>query len=381
MYLTSHYNKVNFRRFYENIGGQAQDKNGHKITIEEQVERDTNTGAITVKREVYTDYEGECTRKITRENGKIKSDEMFGDYERLYKNGKVVKETFFVKGSMNSKSGLQTDRTEKLFGEKIKCLSWYSRGSLYKQVAYYTNNRKAYHYSKGSKKPLLLYRKTGELWARYAGAPVNYSPNGCIFNAGQYRYSYRNEGKTKQNTPADISGSGNFSIEVYTRKGVIDFRGQYENSQKTGEWLKAGALTYYISGVEVSKEIYKCDPQEWNADEVLGIENAQLRASLLKKFTYERLLQRKQGRIVDTDKSNDRDNSIMEFTNPRADNSDDKIIRVLKVCCPTTRTYYALRIPPNVGTCEVARSWTFNVDVNDNNTISDADLVKFARET
>jgi hypothetical protein len=309
MYVSGYYNKVNFRRFYENVSGQAKDKKGHKITITEEIERDAS-GKIATRREIYTDYNGNATRKITRENGRLVLDELFGVYEKHYEKGKCVREINFVAGSLSSKNGLQTDRTETLFGEKIKCLSWYSRGSLYKQVATYSNNRVAYRYSKGSKKPVLLYRKSGELWAEYAGAPVAWSPRGCIFNAGgRWRWEQDNE-KDRKKTPADVSGSGDFSLKVYDKRGKVVHSGQYESSQKVGEWLEKGATTYYLSGVQVSETLFKSDPDKWDADEILSIENAQLRASLLKKFTYERLLQRKQGRVVDTDTTDGRDNSI-----------------------------------------------------------------------
>ncbi len=378
-YLAGYYSKVNFRRFYENITGDAQNSKGSKITIDETIERNEKTGRVVMRRIIYTDTNGHATRKITRENGRLRSDELFGVYEKLYEKGKVVKDINFQAGSLVCKNGLQTDKTDKLFGEKIKCLSWYSKGSLYKQIAWYSNNLKAYQYSKGSKKPLHLRRKTGELWAVYTGAPVSWSPLGCIFNSGSSRYAWQGEGKLKK-SPADISGSGNFTIKVYNKNGHVYFTGAYENNQKIGIWLEKGTKTFYLSGVSVSEKLYSGDAETWDADEVLGIENAQLRASLLKKFTYERLIQRKKGVVIDTDKTNDRDNSIIELTNEKGDN-DDKIIHILKLRCSTTQTYYALRIPPEIIKCEVARSWTFNKDVDDKNNIPDEELVRFARET
>lgn len=378
MYLTGHYSKVNFRRFYESIRAEAQTKDGHAVNIYET--RETDTKGKKTNRIIYTDNSGHARRKVIRENGRLISDEVFGEYTKIYDKGKVVTYTRYASGSLQCKQGLCTDKTELLFGEKINLSSWYSKGSLYKQIAYYTNNRKAYQYSKGSKKTMLLYRRSGEVWAEYTGAPIAWSPRGCIFNAGSRYYWHAEEEQNKKRTPVDITGSGSFALKVYDIRGKIIHSGQYERSQRIGVWLEDSINTYYLTGVKVSENIYRNDPSKWNADEVLAISNAQLRASLLKKFTYERLIQRKKGRIVDHDTTNDRDNTIIEFDNAKG-SGDDRFIRILKVCCPTTRAYYALRIPPEISNCEVARSWTFNRDLDDNGTITDADLVKFMRET
>lgn len=71
-----------------------------------------------------------------------------------------------------------------------------------------------------------------------------------------------------------------WKVTVYDKSGVkVVTQGCVKNRQKEGKWLEHGKETYYISGVQVSRQIYEGDPAKWDGYDVLSIPNAQLRCS------------------------------------------------------------------------------------------------------
>jgi hypothetical protein len=117
---------------------------------------------------------------------------------------------------------------------------------------------------------------------------------------------------------------------------------------------------YYLSGVQVSRSLYEEDPANWDGHEVLKIPNAQLRCSLLSRMGFNRLLEKVQCRVIDTC---DDGGQLLEVDTQAAENfhAVDRIMRMVKVVCPSTGQVYVLRVPPAITGYQQARQWTFGL--------------------
>ncbi len=156
--------------------------------------------------------------------------------------------------------------------------------------------------------------------------------------------------------------SNDWSVQVYDTDGTtLVTQGKVESRQKVGKWLEKGRATHYISGVKVSRELYEEDPAKWNPHEVLKVPNAQLRCSLLKKMGFNLLLDKIKPRILD---HSDDGGQLLEIDSGIREGSVfgvDKMMRLVKVVCPSTQQVYLLRVPPNISKFEQARQWTFGL--------------------
>jgi hypothetical protein len=104
-------------------------------------------------------------------------------------------------------------------------------------------------------------------------------------------------------------------------------------------------------GVEVSDNI-AFESQSMTAQDILKIENVELRRVLIERLGYETLLQQVGGLIRDrdTDAGGERQLVYIPF-------EDDEPLMVLKVSCPSTGHIHILRVPPNMQSCHQAAAW------------------------
>lgn len=153
-----------------------------------------------------------------------------------------------------------------------------------------------------------------------------------------------------------------YNITVFDEKGKVKIKGGVVNRQRDGEWIIGYENVYYLKGLKVSQKLFYSKPEELDPKEVLETRNIQLRASLLSKIGMERILQVCGGEV----KHVDGDNQLIIIPMPEQGGVSfpkrDVVLAILKVRCPSTGTFYALRVPPNVNTCEEARQWTFGLD-------------------
>jgi len=90
---------------------------------------------------------------------------------------------------------------------------------------------------------------------------------------------------------------------------------------------------------------------QWKVEWLLDEPNAELRRVLLREVGYSRIMQEIPNTLIHSDRD-------MELR--RIDAAVDvEPITLLKVTCPSTGAFYTLRVPPDSGTCEAARAWTF----------------------
>lgn len=271
------------------------------------------------------------------------------------KQSKTVKEEYFEPGTLQAirrgslwkrETGIKLCGTE----GRVECYST-SSGAYGKEVFTYGNGNQGYVAARWRKK-LVVKRPNGKPWMIIEGqVSVN-------------RHSIAEQFKS------DASALGlwrfmrgqNWSVTVYDADGATAItQGHVENRQKQGKWLEQGKVSYYISGVKVSRELHEEDPDKWNAREVLGIPNSQLRCSLLNRMGYDKLLEKVKCKIIEEYGD---EGQLLEINTGVAEGSArglDKIMRLVKVVCPSTRQVYVLRVPPTVESFEQGRQWTFGL--------------------
>jgi len=278
----------------------------------------------------------------------------YGRDRKTRKGNKTVKEEYFEPGTLQAirRGTLWKRETGIPFCGKegtVECYST-SSGAYGKEVFTYKNGVKAYTASRWRKK-LEVKRPDGKLLmvitgkVRLNGQPLAKSLDPDSADAG---LRYRMRGASWDLTVYDASGS------------KIITQGHVENRQKQGKWLERSKVYYYMSGVKVSRKLYECNPDEWDSYEVLRIPNAQLRCSLLNRLGYDKLLEKVECKIID--RSNDGE-QLLEIDTHTDKNTRgvDRIMRMVKVICPSTEQVYVLRVPPEIANFEQARQWTFGL--------------------
>ncbi|MBP5976253.1 hypothetical protein HW132_26865 [Brasilonema sp. CT11] len=104
-------------------------------------------------------------------------------------------------------------------------------------------------------------------------------------------------------------------------------------------------------GVQVSDRI-AFESQSITGQDILNVENVELRRVLIERLGYETFLQQVGGLIRDrdTDAGGERQLVYIPF-------EDDEPLMVLKVTCPSTGHTHILRVPPYMRSCHQAAAW------------------------
>ncbi|MEA5513914.1 DUF6745 domain-containing protein [Nodularia sp. UHCC 0506] len=120
-------------------------------------------------------------------------------------------------------------------------------------------------------------------------------------------------------------------------------------------------------GVRVTDEIAFASDSITGQD-ILNIENVELRRVLIERLGYETLLQQVGGLVRDRDQDAGGERQLVYIPF-----EDDEPLMVLKVTCPSTGHIHVLRVPPNMRTCHQAAAWIagFN-NPNDYNPLIEA---------
>jgi len=232
----------------------------------------------------------------------------------------------------------------------VECYST-SSGAYGKEIFTYNNGNLGYIAAIWRKK-LQVRRPDGKLWIVVKGGKVslNRRPLANKIDSGANDLGFRH-----------IMRGRNWEITIYDESGKIVTQGKVENSQKQGKWLEDGKVSYYLSGVKVSRQLYEENPSKWDGYEVLRIPNAQLRCSLLNKMGYDKLLSKVKHKVIDTSDDGGQLLQIDTGLDGHSTRGLDRIMRLLKVICPSTKQVYVLRVPPNIETYQQARQWTFGL--------------------
>jgi hypothetical protein len=293
----------------------------------------------------------------------------YGHEYTVKRAGKIVQQVFYEPGTLHAmrRGGLWKRQTDlKLCGSEgvLECYS--TAGGLYrKEVFTYSNGVKAYVANR-HKEGLEVFRPDGKLWVLLEG-PVR---------PGFHPIAQRLNPNGNDVGLTGLWAGLNLKVTVYGPSGTrVVTQGAYVNRRREGRWLENGKVSYYLSGVKVSRKICEEDPDQWDAWEVLRIPNAQLRSSFLNKMGYKRLLEKVEHEVINTDDDGSQLLAITVIPDRHTPPGIDRTMRLLRVVCPSTHASYVLRVPPEVQSCQQARHWTLGLDLDNVKDGSRFDLI------
>jgi hypothetical protein len=109
-------------------------------------------------------------------------------------------------------------------------------------------------------------------------------------------------------------------------------------------------------GVRVSDRL-AFSPQTLNGQDILALENVELRRIMIDRLGYETFIQQVGGlvRDRDTDAGGERQLIYIPF-------DDDEPLMVVKLICPSTGHIHVLRVPPHMRSCRQAVAWIAGFD-------------------
>jgi len=232
----------------------------------------------------------------------------------------------------------------------VECYST-AGGAYGREVFTYDNGVQGYVASRW-RKQLKVRRPNGKLWIVITGKA----------RLGRETFAERLNKEVKNLDIWYWMRQDNWDITMYDSDGsTVVTQGYVEGRHKQGKWVEQGKVTYYMSGVRVSRQLYEEDPAKWDAREVLRVPNAQLRCSLLNRMGYDKLLEKVQPRIIG---QSDDGGQLLEIDSGLKEDNGfglDSMMRLVKVLCPSTGQIYVLRVPPGIANYEQARQWTFGL--------------------
>lgn len=109
-------------------------------------------------------------------------------------------------------------------------------------------------------------------------------------------------------------------------------------------------------GVQVSDQI-AFESQSITGQDILNVENVELRRVLIERLGYERFLQQVGGLVRDRDRDAGGERQLVYIPF-----EDDEPLMVLKVTCPSTGHTHILRVPPHMRSCHQAAAWIAGFD-------------------
>jgi hypothetical protein len=104
-------------------------------------------------------------------------------------------------------------------------------------------------------------------------------------------------------------------------------------------------------GMEITYHI-AFEPQKFTADEILKINNLELRRFMLDRMGYEAFVDQLRPTAIWTDQDRGGQRRLL-----RVDMRQDEPLLMLEVRCPSTGRGYLLRVPPTMQTCGQAAAW------------------------
>lgn len=317
--------------------------------------------------------EGGIATGVTRwVKGQKQSVEVFGQYKDTWLNGKRTR-VLYRKGTTRHLAPAEyrtitITRHEPLYeGSRYKgtrTMKW-TGWCLRSERFVYANGQVAYHRN----------RKQGELTVLSpTGKPLAHVADYQLGTPSRWRKGGANTHQTAQGAIADLlaslrTGQYRSDFTLWDSQGRKRAYGQYENGQRVGKWLTQGdggdnankgkrLITYYLRGVAVSQQVFETPPEQLDPNEVLKIDNAQLRAALLSRVGMQKVVEKCGGKVIDATEDGQ---SLLAIPIPERGSGDD-MLHILKVVCPSTKTEYYLRTPPTLSTCREARLWTLGVE-------------------
>lgn len=160
-----------------------------------------------------------------------------------------------------------------------------------------------------------------------------------------------------------VRGQLNGRTVYFYSNGNVRREENYSWGRRNGrftKWSEEGIVTerrIYVNNVRILQRIQNLiDSGELNAQHILEIRNSEVRRVCLEELGYSRFLSQLAHTIIDRDGENEL---------VRIDwHQREEPIYLVKVKCPSTEVFYALRVPPRMLTVKEAIAWTFQLDEN-----------------
>ena len=128
-----------------------------------------------------------------------------------------------------------------------------------------------------------------------------------------------------------------------------NIQGQLHADGKPALLFRDGYCLWMLNGVAVPRDYVLTPAEKMNADLILKEKNAQVKMELIKKIGYERILKDLHADKLDTW----REYELLKIER----NIDVEPIVLVKMACPSTGAFYALRVPPQTKTCREGVMW------------------------
>lgn len=330
------------------------------------------TGDFDTGKERNSNYS--CTNFILGHETKSKTGALI-ERERYgveYRNADV--QIPYSAKTWNGIHGTIKRRTEIL---KAPCVihTIFKRGRFIQQSAYWRNGVTAYQFKRGDTALEVRYPR-GTPALKISKLEIDYK---------EWNITERLKAGVEIFEKLEHIGESYTFIE-YDRVGRIKNKGAYKNRQKTGKWVIAYKKQAYLNGLMVDAELLEAKPESISVRRILKEQNAQIRAMLIEKVGYKRLVAEIKAKTIHSaiDKAGN-PMTLLELPIGADDgngNSNGSRVRVLSVVCPSTKANYILGVPDftwdngaktPISTCEQAKLWGFQ-----NN---ESEVIKWVKET
>ncbi len=291
------------------------------------------------KSERYVVKGGQLAESMEKENNR-KVHTVFGEYKKTYKHGRLEEERYFERDWRIKWKGL-------FFRQMTKnhVLERYSSGgSMCREIVYYRNGKLMY--SLGRNKNVRIFNPDGTPMARIR----------LSRNKGLYSSMYGPNLNIPEIKKLTATFADDWYYELYDEKGGICYWIKGKNGTPL-EGVKNGNRLYFIRGIQVPKKVID---GTYDAPYILSYPNVTIRSEMMKKYGIEQILQELQGETVDKNEEYE----LLKFPMPGG-NADNKAMQVLKMKCPSTQVWYALRVPPECRNIGEAINWTYGMSLGD----------------
>jgi hypothetical protein len=292
------------------------------------------------KKEKYIVQGGELVESIEQERGR-KTHIVFGQFRKTCKKGRPEKEEYYESGWKIKWKGLFLRQVD-----KDRILERYSSGgSMCREIVYWKNKALAYSMGKGNKN-IKIFNPDGSPMAK-----IKLSKGKGLWSGKYGQHLDIPEIKKLTATFAE-----DWHYELYDTRGEVCSWIKGKNGTPL-DGMKNGYRLYFIRGIQVPKKVVD---GKYDAAYILAYPNLTIRSEMMKSYGIERILQEMQGETVDKNDGYE----LLQFPMPGG-TADNKVMQVLKMQCPSTQVWYALRVPPECRNINEAVNWTYGLNLRD----------------
>lgn len=153
-------------------------------------------------------------------------------------------------------------------------------------------------------------------------------------------------------------------VTIFDVKGQLIFREHFIQGVRHGlsqSWGASGKFIrqeLFLRGQDVPAGLNRwIETTPIHARHVLGVKNSEIRRIFLRELGYERLLAGSPHCVL----HQQGDQALVRIDLP---GSEEPVVLV-KVRCPSTGSFYVLRVPPEMRTVREAVAWTFDLGENE----------------